>query len=1076
MSADRFLHILVSASAGSGKTYSLVQRYAHLLAHGQMPENIAAMTFTKKAAGEFFNRILRRLAELATGECDAAAFFEGMDPPLRQTPSFAGLLRRVTRRIHRLRLGTMDSFFATVTACFPLELGLPLGACVMSEEETRQARLEALEALLERIYIAGDDRAAGTLLEGFKQATFGAEEKSIDENLQSWIDSGHAMWLESGGSDGWGNVSAIWGDSSWLLEPADSLDAAVEVLGRCFPKTTAKGAEMLEDLMEQLPVTEPGLAPPKRVAELLEKCAPDWQGILAGAGEITWGRKVKIEGEAARALVRVVRLLLARELLVRAARTQGIAAVVSLYESEYQRRVRSRGRLSFADVQRLLADAAEHRQPWTAGAESELWFRLDGRYDHWLFDEFQDTSFLQWRVVRELVDEVIQSDAGDRSFFAVGDPKQSIYLWRQAEPGLFDDVRAAYPKSGDRGIQEKSLSCSYRSAQAVLDAVNAVFDNSRGEVEALLPGCLDGWRFEPHVAHHKQMQGFAALVSPGSGDDKEDGSGEDGPASVIAGVLRAVSPIERGWTCAVLVRSNKRGMELTQELRATTGMDVVCEAEAHPTTDNAPVLALLSLLQLAAHPGDTLALEHLRMTPLWPVVSGRDDGWRRTLAVVQREVFDEGFAGFAEHWTERLKATGVAFDAFHGRRLRQFVEIAAEFDETGSRDLDAFLEFARNYPLRVRGARNAVQVMTVHASKGLEFDMVIVAELDGRSMTEAKSGGLIVKRERGRIQWVLQEPRKCYSVLDAQLSDVRDEERARAGFESLCRLYVAMTRAKRGLYLVAAPPPRNASALKPSRFLRERLGCGGEGDEQELGGERIRVEWEHGLRTWYEEKALQAAKAVVPPAERGEREALGILLRRLQPMPRRRTPSGEEAFRVKGSVLFSEGREPGRQLGSLVHLLLAEVDWLDGGRQTAWPDHWRRAGLLTGGAVDAEAETQALGVLGASACAEAFARPGRHAEAWRERSFDLVIKGEWVSGVFDRVLIDRAAPGDVKSAWIVDFKTDEVADGAALESKLAGYAPQIALYRQAVSRLTGLKPDAIRASLLFTRLRRLIEV
>ena len=1074
MSVNRFQHILVSASAGSGKTYSLVQRYAHLLAHGQMPEHIAAMTFTKKAAGEFFNRILRRLAELATGECDPAKFFEGVSPPLHQTPSFAGLLRLVTQRIHRLRLGTMDSFFATVTACFPLELGLPLGASVMSEEETRQARLEALEALLERIYIAEDDRAAGTLLEGFKQATFGAEEKSIDENIQSWIDSGHAMWLESGGGDCWGNVSAIWGDACWLLEPADSLEEAIDSLGRHFPKTTAKGASMLEELLEQLPMTEPGLAPPKRVADLLEKCAPDWQGIQAGSGEITWARKVKIEGEAARAVARVVRLLLARELIVRAARTQGIAAVVKLYESEYQRRVRSRGRLSFADVQRLLADAAEHRQPWTAGAEGELWYRLDGRYDHWLFDEFQDTSFLQWRVVRELVDEVIQSDAGDRSFFAVGDPKQSIYLWRQAEPGLFDDVRAAYPRSGELGIQDKSLACSYRSAQAVLDAVNAVFDDSKGDMETLLPGCLEGWRFEHHVAHHQNMQGYAALVSPGAADDGEE-EVEDGPAAVIAGLLRAVAPIERGWTCAVLVRSNKRGMELAQDLRASTGMDVVCEAEAHPTTDNAPVLALLSLLQLAAHPGDTLALEHLRMTPLWPVVSAPDGGWRYTLAVVQRQVFDEGFAGFAEQWAEQLKESQIAFDAFHVRRLQQFVEIAAEFDETGSRDMDAFLDFARNYPLRVRGARNAVQVMTVHASKGLEFDMVIVAELDGRSMNEVKPGGLVVKRERGRIRWVLQEPRKCYSVLDARLSDVRGEEMARAGFESLCRLYVAMTRARRGLYLVVEPPPRNAAALKPSKFLRERLGCEGSGEESELGGVRIHIEWDHGRRSWYEEKDIQAVKVAAVSADAGEREGLGSVLRRLQPMPRRRTPSGEEAFRVKGSVLFSEGREPGRQLGSLVHLLLAEVTWWDPGKQIDWPDHWHNAGLLAGGPVDSDAVAQSLGVLGASECANAFAKPGPHAEVWRERSFDLVIKGEWVSGVFDRVLIDRAASGEVTSAWIVDFKTDDVADEVALESKLEGYAPQIALYRQAVGRLTGLKPESIRASLLFTRLRRLIE-
>ena len=145
---NRLRHILVSASAGSGKTYQLVRRHLHLLALGQPPEGIAAMTFTRKAAGEFFQRILQRLSVLSQHAEPPEQYFTGMAPLPEPWPEFVTLLRKVTQRLHRLRLGTMDSFFANITACFPLELGLPLGASVMAENEAAQARREALDALL----------------------------------------------------------------------------------------------------------------------------------------------------------------------------------------------------------------------------------------------------------------------------------------------------------------------------------------------------------------------------------------------------------------------------------------------------------------------------------------------------------------------------------------------------------------------------------------------------------------------------------------------------------------------------------------------------------------------------------------------------------------------------------------------------------------------------------------------------------------------------------------------------------------------------------------------------------------
>lgn len=170
-------HEMISASAGSGKTYELVRRYLHLLALGVDPERIAAMTFTRKAAGEFFNRILRRLGELCDGSDHPDKYFAGMTPLPSQWPDFITITRELLRHMHRLRLGTLDSFFATIAACFPMELGLPVGATVMAEEDAKRALDEALDDLMDRVYRSDNDSEARTLLEAYKLGTYGREEQ-----------------------------------------------------------------------------------------------------------------------------------------------------------------------------------------------------------------------------------------------------------------------------------------------------------------------------------------------------------------------------------------------------------------------------------------------------------------------------------------------------------------------------------------------------------------------------------------------------------------------------------------------------------------------------------------------------------------------------------------------------------------------------------------------------------------------------------------------------------------------------------------------------------------------------------
>jgi ATP-dependent helicase/nuclease subunit A len=1055
-------HTMISASAGSGKTYQLVRRYLHLMVCGVSAEKIAAMTFTRKASGEFFNRILNRLSELADGTIQPEHFFAGMSPLPAQWPDFSQLLRHTTQSMQKLRLGTLDSFFATVCSCFPLELGLPLGASVTPEEDEAAARDETMQSLVERIFRERDEAAAQALVEAFKEATYGSQEKSMARSLSDWIKRGHALLLESRPEVHWGKPQVIWpqrsaaihGDWPRLSELPAQLNEAVRA------QIQGKAEDWWEELMQELATHEPGMKLKTRVKDMVTKVAAVEAELRQGTAEITMNRaKTELTGAAAKAMLDAAQALLAYELLVRCKRTEGVAHVLVRYEQEYAAAVRGAGRLSFADVQRLLGLAA---QDWLAEADgADLWYRLDSRYQHWLFDEFQDTSFMQWRVVRGLLDEVLQSIDGDRSFFAVGDLKQSIYLWRNAEPGLFDMIRHEHPAEEQRGIVEEKLSKSFRSAPQVLDMVNHVFSDHALLTQAL-GGATRQWSFQSHVAAHLDKQGYAAMLWPAEvGEGEEEVEAEH----VLLALLREIKPTARGLSCAVLVRDNKEGVRLAELIRSETGMEVVCESKETPITDNAVTLALLSILQLAAHPGDSFAVEHLRMTPLLGITTPHE-----LAQSTQRMVLEEGFLGWVKHWSTRLHELMPLMDAFTQHRLEQLADVAAEMDSTGSRDLDDFIKTARAHTLRTRGASNAIQVMTIHASKGLEFDVVLLPDLDGRSMDEVKTRDLVAPRtDEGDLSWVLQPPVKAFVEMDEVLKAEHEVAQQRNGFESLCRLYVAMTRAETALYLIA-DPLGSGSSMNEAKLLRTMLGLPtakpksnkAKKEFQLVSPEPLRgleVHWasEIGDRHWYAPLVETTAPAPAPVIAS---TPVGTLLRHHQPLARRRTPSGEESFKMKGHAIFSENRDTGRLVGSLVHEMLSHVRWVDELYDEAEQiQTWEQLRFPTHAAYD-----KALPHAKRAIASGAFYPPRGEVKLWRERPFDLVLPNhEWITGTFDRVVV--TADG----AQIIDFKTDDVSAPNALVEKVAGYKPQLALYRQAVSRLTGFPLDKITATLVFTR-------
>lgn len=1065
---------IIRASAGSGKTYELVRRYLRLLALDEAPESIVAMTFTRKSAREFFERILQKLAELAADPGSARGYVD----ELAQPGMALAQLRRVIHSMDRLRLGTIDSFFASVAHCFPFELGLAGQASIMPEDEAKQARDEVMGALIVEITRSNNKQALSEMLEAWKRATAGRELNRPSEYLDAWFRNLHNLYLECSDRERWGTRDVVWPDktsAAWMAE-AD-LKKAVEHLRdvldvSLFTKAgVIKWEEFYTGALERRPGEPFGKKNP--VEYMLDEKRGDYK--LLREGRAVWmmnGKKPMFDHRIGNALADVLDILMGRELMCRSERTQGKRDVVSRFDHQYDKRVRSKGKLAFADltwllVGRIHALNAGHdedaREQWLS-MRQDWEYRLDSRFHHWLFDEFQDTSRRQWDVVGNLVDEAATDPEGRRSFFAVGDLKQSLYMWRQAEPELFLDIEARYKNT--RMEVCAPLITSFRTCPSVLNMVNDVF--SKFEVLTnSYPDAMRWWSFENHLASDKtkKLSGHAALLGAPKDDGTDSKTINDG---VVMALIHSIAPLDRGLTCAILTRNNDEAQRLSVVLRHQLNMEVVCESEVEVTLDNPVSLALLSVLQLAAHPHDRYAEWHLRMSPLsWWFEEHQANAIGNLGHTVRNELAKDGFLDVLNTWADHLKKEHGPWDTFSERRCSQILDLAADFDKTGSRDVDAFVALARNTKIRTTDQNKALQVMTIHKAKGLEFDVVIMPNLQSTALDQApnnKDGeSLLIERdEHGSIDWIIDKPASVFSERDATLSSVIKKDKARLAYQGLCRLYVGMTRAKRALYLIQPNTIKTRSeadllnvALKVEKTASWEIG--------EITAECL---YESGERDWFENEVMPS-QGEISVADELSFVKLAACMPKDGRAMQRLAPSGEEQFVIKGNDLFAKRRESQRKHGLLVHRLFAELEWLEIDDENAIMEYWVAAGLsLEPGYI--QAEESVLACLKVQDIRSYFQKTDRIQDVWRERGFDMVMEGQWVSGIFDRVMVERDTAGQAISAVILDFKTDAVSDDSSMQTRAQGYAPQLELYVQAVCRLTGLPPTKVRMGLIFT--------
>lgn len=1029
-----FPNTLIRASAGSGKTYRLSSRYLGIVAHTGRPDEILATTFTRKAAGEILDRIMMRLALAAGNSKKLDELNDSLEGPSLSQDDCLRALRQIPQQLHRLQVKTLDSHFIRLAQCFSFELGMPPDWSIIDDVDDQRLRMDAVNRVLAH-------PETNEVIQLLHLLSKGSSERSVSKLVMSLVNDLYVIFLESD-------------ETSWQV-----LHAAAA------PKENEVEASILFlESFDEKPFQ-------KTIGEDLARFrGGDWKKFLdtgiaskVAADEEKFSRKI-IPDE----LVRAYQVLIRHVQSILIGRTvdqnRGAYQLLQQFHGHYEQLKWQQRGYRFEDVTRRLSDSLK------ANSEIQNLFRLDRKIEHLLLDEFQDTSPIQWNVIRPVAEKISQQPK-QRSLLCVGDMKQAIYAWRGGVAEIFDAVQKALP-----GIHPEDMDRSYRSSPVIMETVNKIFDNLKSFPAAgKLQNGIDHWLqfFHPHETARKELPGHVTLETA-----PLDVEGKPSDDEVLRLTADRVADLHRQAphvSIGVLVRRNTTVAEMIYLLRHRGVM--ASEEGGNPLTDSAAVQLMLSLLEWLDHPGNTAARFHIANSPLAAML-GKEERtpaqWESLANQLRRELLVDGYGPALSRWAGLLIPSCTPREQ---RRLEQLQRLAFSFQSKATLRSSDFVNFIETQ--RVGDSSSAaVRVMNIHQSKGLEFDAVFLPELDAKIAGQPDS--FVIQREDhiGPIQGVTHHvSQSLQNLLPQNVQQMFLDTQQKNVVESLCVFYVALTRAVHALHMIIKPRPRPKS--------------GGDGPDKSFAGIALngltndpypieqQLLYESGNPKWFESIEQEA----------GGQDQAATAVRRL---PIKLRPAAEPSLadfvspssleggrlrRVK-DLLKAEATTAGMHYGSAMHHWLESVTWLD----SFMPDKQQMiesAHALYGEFNYAQAFDQFHALLETDEAAVLLDREGYLTNSWWAKSspgdsvsvhcefpFAITRKDSILRGYIDRLILIKQK-GKLVAVDVVDFKTDSFEDEAALNEKIRHYQPQIDSYRRAVSQIFKLPCSAVRGSLFF---------
>lgn len=997
----RFPHaLLISASAGSGKTYTLTQRYVQFLLSEKVPGNelsgLLAITFTNNAAKEMKGRVLGWLKKLALDrDCPE------MDETLRLVSLTRDeahrrareLVERVIDNYSDFHIQTIDSFLARVMAASADELKLPLNPRITMAYDVLIDL--ALYALFARVG-SGDLPAAAVDRFLAVLPKTGSYPWNPIPRVKEYFDG---FLNQEGKTEG--ALASPPGDYEALLR-----EKFGELAADCAALVKRCGGPALfkEKALAALEAASP--------TDFLAAYKPDY-GVFNGA------RRARLpagwERDRDRLNARVTELME----LQAAAYYHPYIGIYDRFKAELERVKRGKNDvIHISDIaKRLAAYIGARNVP-------EVYLKLGERIGHFLIDEFQDTNRLQWDVIRPLVEEGL---AKSGSLFVVGDIKQAIYMFRNADyrimRDLLDKAEGRKPEAAcldlaplGGELKYASLPVNYRSDGEVLAYVDGLFKGRLKDAPELIGGDItELTTYSQAVRPGRERAGYVRteVLEPGDADD---------PAPRREWLLRAVAAARGRYPLgeiAVLVGKNKH-IEPVIEWLTEAGVPAASLSSLDIRKRRA-VAELLAWFRFLETPSDDLAFAEFLTGGIFSRLTGLGREELSDFILAARAADPRGllYAAFrnspkyGRHWERHLdesfRKVGYlplyelaalvcrsfrVFENFPSEQafLARFLDAVASLEAEGVTSPRAFAEYAagededkaRVFAIALPEYLDAVRVMTFHKSKGLGFSVVINLQYEERDPGEP----MYFEEKDGAIR--VYHITKAAAEASAKLRPVYGARKADAAVQERNLLYVVATRARHELHTLVVRRARRTPGEPKLLDIFENFEAGA---------------------------PAPARPAAGPPSE-----------------PVTVAPAGRRAEDRFEALKPTYGSYRAEAEGELAHAILARFPELPAGLEAAlaaaydelapgFPFRFDRASVLRG----------LLAFLRSPAAAPLFAQaPGR--AVLTEAEF---IDGSGALFRMDRVLVD---PGVVT---VVDFKTGG--------ENTARYAAQMRNYLDIVS-------------------------
>ena len=1047
ISLNTFKHKAIFASAGTGKTYQLTNRYIYILHHTLAPEKIIALTFTRASAGEFFIKIIEKLHEASSSDVYAKKLSSQIEIDA-DSKRYKILLRCVLQNLNQIHLQTLDSFLYKIITSFSAELGLPENLKLLSENSRVHYQKEVQDSLIHEIEPKSQNRESlREFWYAFKQSHYGDSIRSIEQNLTEYIDQLYNLYIEAPEQEKWGDFNTIFSDKMYgeyaqsinWKELSDNLIKAIpENLPPNVFKVFDKAASVIADFPEN-----------QKFNTLITHSIGQHTDIFAGKAIIKiYNKDYTIEGATCLALAKCISAIFNYYINRSISSTQGTHAILDIYNKNYDAHVRQNGKLTFSDLIAVLNPSSDPSAFSIHDPEVRalIDYRLDAQFNHWLFDEFQDTSRPQWNIISNLVDEAIQDPSKERSVFFVGDTKQSLYLWRNSDDRLFQEICDYYESAI---AQPEQISESYRSSPAIMDAVNAVFDNNILISNYFSPSTAQRWlkAWKPHFssAITKDIPGYASWIEVG-GDENLDKE-----AAIIA-IIKGLDQKLDTLTLGILVRSNNEATELAHFLREQNiDYPIRVGASANPAKDNSAGLALIAMLKLCIHPSDSLSNGYLELIDTATAQS--DLSLVKTVERMRAEASSIPMADLVLRFSKAIISKLDPKDTRHRNSLHLLIQNAAQFETEENPTLQSLIKYLENFSVNETNPGSVITIETIHKSKGLEYDVVVLINNDKQTKTIDKIQGY--RNQKQSIEWILEPFNKKVMRELPEASKLLKQATEQNQYSSLCTLYVAMTRAKQALYMISDFTKLNSGS--PLGFVKEALGS--DTEKKDLFSEtKFSVLWDSGDPNWYSKLASKTPA----PAEKAKEEihSFNPTHKRLNNLTASRKNSNTKLF-LSGKNRFA------RSFGEKVHLAFQKIDWYEN-QGASIKDITKTLSPSIQKLIDEcfnEKEIQSF-----------FKEPDEDYVLWKEKSFSYCHRQTLISGTFDRVHLFKNSHGEYYRAEIIDFKTDLINGKNTLEEATEKHVSQIKVYHEALSKLIKIDKKAIQSFLLFTSAKKIVSI